>query len=147
MFAGSTKFLSKKEALSQRKWYIVDAKDKVLGRLASKIATILQGKHKPTYTPNQNMGDFVIVINARHVVLTGKKWKNKIYRFHSPYPGGLKEITAEELHKKFPERLIYLAVKGMLPKNFQRWRMLKRLKIYPDEHHPHSAQKPEPLNI
>ncbi len=147
MYAGSTKFLSKEEALAQRKWYIVDAKGKVLGRFASKIATILQGKHNPKYTPNQNVGDFVIVINARYISLTGKKWKQKIYRWHTGYPGGLKEMTAEELLKRHPERLIYLAVKGMLPKNFQRKNMLKRLKIYQDDKHPHQAQNPIPLEI
>lgn len=147
MFAESTKFLDKKTALNQRRWYLVDAKGKVLGRLASKIATILQGKHKPTYTPNQNMGDFVVVINAKHIVLTGKKWKQKVYRWHTPYPGNLREMTAEEMLKKHPERLIYLAVKGMLPKNFQREKMLKRLKIYPDENHPHQAQNPIKLDL
>ena len=147
MYAENTKFLSKKEAYAQRKWYLVDAQGKVLGRLASEIAKILQGKHKPTYTPNQNMGDFVVVINAKGIVLTGKKWKQKVYRWHSGYPGGLKEMTAEELFKKDPRRLIYLAVKGMLPKNFQRKRMLKRLKIYPDENHPHKAQNPVKIDL
>lgn len=147
MYAESTKFLSKEEAKAQRRWYIVDARGKVLGRLASKIAKILQGKHKPTYTPNQNMGDFVIVINAKDIVLTGKKWKQKIYRWHSEYPGGLKEMTAEELLKKDPKKLIYLAVSGMLPKNFQRKRMQKRLKIYVDDKHPHQAQNPQKLEI
>lgn len=140
MYSQATRFLSKEESLARRRWYLVDAKGKVLGRLASKIALVLQGKHKSTYTPNQNMGDFVVVINSRHIVLTGKKWEKKVYRWHSGYPGGLKETTAKRLHEKDPCRLLYLAVKGMLPKNFQRYKMLKRLKIYPDSEHPHRAQ-------
>ncbi len=141
MYSEGTKFLSKKEALSQRQWYLIDAKGKVLGRLASKIAVILQGKHKPNYTPNQNMGDFVVVINAKDIVLTGKKLDQKIHRWHSGYPGGLKEVVARKLLEKHPEKLLYLAVKGMLPKNFQGNRMLKRLKIFPDSNISHITQK------
>lgn len=147
MYSEGTKFLSKKEALAQRQWYLIDAKGKVLGRLASKIATILQGKHKPVYTPNQNMGDFVVVINAKDIVLTGKKWDQKIYRWHSGYPGGLKEITARKLWEKHPERILYLAVRGMLPKNFQRERMLKKLKIFPNSNISHISQNLIKLNL
>ncbi|MCS7213762.1 MAG: 50S ribosomal protein L13 [Candidatus Calescibacterium sp.] len=147
MYNQATKFLSKEKGYIQRNWYLVDAKGKVLGRIASKIALILQGKHKPVYTPNQNMGDFVVVINSKDVVLTGKKWQQKIYRWHTGYPGGLKEFKAAELMRRDPTRLIYLAVKGMLPKNFQRKKMLKRLKIYPGPEHPHKAQKPQQLGI
>lgn len=147
MRSQATKFLTKEQGYAQRNWYLIDAKGKVLGRLASKIALILQGKHKANYTPNQNMGDFVIVINSKDISMTGKKWKQKIYRWHTGYPGGLKELTAQKLHEKDPTKLIYLAVKGMLPKNFQRYRMLKRLKIYPGPDHPHSAQKIQKIEI
>ena len=146
-YAESTKFLSHEEAKKQRRWWLVDAKGKVVGRLASRIAVLLMGKHKPTWTPHEDMGDFVVVINARHVVFTGKKWEQKLYRWHSGYPGGLKEMKAKDMLRKFPERILYLAVKGMLPKNFLRDRMLKRLKIYPDATHPHQAQKPVPIKI
>ncbi len=147
MYSQATKFLSKQQAYAQRNWYLIDAKGKVLGRLASKIAMILQGKNKPTYTPNQNMGDFVVVINSKDIVLTGKKWKQKMIRWHTGYPGGLKEFSAEKIHAKDPTKLLYIAVKGMLPKNFQRYRMLKRLKIYQGPDHPHKAQKIQKLDL
>lgn len=147
MYNQATKFLSKEKGYIQRSWYLIDAKGKVLGRIASKIALILQGKHKPVYTPNQNMGDFVVVINSKDVVLTGKKWQQKIYRWHTGHPGGLKEFKAAELNRRDPTRLVYLAVKGMLPKNFQKNKMLKRLKIYPGPEHPHKAQKLQKLEI
>lgn len=140
-----TPFLRKEDV--KRKWYLIDAEGKVLGRLASEIAKILMGKHKPQYTPHADCGDFVIVINASKVAVTGKKLQQKIYRWHSGYPSGLKEKTLEWMLENRPERVIYLAVKRMLPANRLRKRRLKRLKIYPDDKHPHAAQKPEILNI
>ena len=131
----------------ERKWYLVDAKDKTLGRLASKIAVILMGKHKPQYTPHVDCGDFVVVINADKVKLTGQKWEKKIYYWHSGYLGGLKSRTAKEMLERKPEYLIYHAIKGMLPKNNLARRMLKKLKVYAGENHPHQAQKPEPIEI
>jgi len=139
-------YSAKKEEV-KRKWFVVDAKDKVLGRLASKIALILRGKHKSIYTPHVDTGDYVIVVNAEKVVLTGKKLENKKYYSHSGYPGGLKVKTAKELLEKYPERLIIHAVKGMLPKNILGRKMLKKLKVYRGENHPHKAQKPEPLEL
>ena len=140
-----TRMVKKEEV--ERKWYLVDAKDKTLGRLASKIATILMGKHKPYYTPHVDCGDFVVVINADKVKLTGAKWEKKIYYWHTGYLGGLKSRTAKQMLEKKPEFLIWHAVKGMLPKNNLARRMLKKLKVYAGEHHPHQAQKPEPLDI
>lgn len=139
-------YMAKKEEI-KRKWYVVDAKDKTLGRLACKIATILMGKHKPYYTPHVDCGDFVIVINADKIKLTGSKWEKKIYYWHTGYLGGLKQRTARQMLEKKPEFLIYHAVKGMLPKNNLARRMLKKLKVYAGETHPHAAQKPEPLEI
>lgn len=130
----------------QRKWHLIDAKDKVLGRLATRIAMLLMGKRKPNYTPHLDQGDFVVVINAEKVKLTGKKLQGKIYYSHSGYPGGLKEKTAEELLKKHPERVIELAVKRMLPKNKLGRKMLKRLKVYAGERHPHQAQNPHRID-
>lgn len=139
-------YMAKKEEI-KREWFLIDAKGKVLGRLASEIAKILRGKHKPIYTPHVDTGDFVIVINAKDVLLTGKKENTKIYFRHSGYPGGAKILTAKEMRVKFPERLIYFAVKGMLPKNSLGRKMIKKLKIYPGSEHPHQAQKPKVLNI
>jgi len=136
----------RKEAV-QRKWYVVDASGKVLGRLASQIAKILMGKHKPNYTPHVDMGDYVVVVNADKVVLTGKKWKQKVYYWHSGYPGGLKSMTAEQMLQKHPERLVWLAVRRMLPKTALGRKMLKRLKVYASPTHPHEAQKPEPISL
>ena len=130
-----------------KKWYVVDAKDKVLGRLATQIAMRLRGKHKPVFTPHADTGDFVVVINADKVALTGKKWDKKIYYHHTGYIGGLKEISAKKLHEKKPEDLLRFAVKGMLPKNSLGRRQLKKLKIYVGTDHPHEAQKPEILEI
>ncbi|MEO0144298.1 MAG: 50S ribosomal protein L13 [candidate division WOR-3 bacterium] len=132
---------------TQRKWWIIDAENKVLGRLASAIAKILMGKHKKEYTPSEDMGDYVIVINAEKVILTGKKWEKKIYRWHSGYIGGLKEYKAIDLYKKDPRKLIYLAVKGMLPKNRTRKRRLARLRIFVGPEHIHHAQNPQKLEI
>jgi len=136
----------KKEEIT-KKWYVVDASGKTLGRLASRIATVLMGKHKPEYTPHVDTGDYVIVVNADKVVLTGKKLDQKFYYRHSGYPGGLKMISARQMLQKHPERLIYQAVKRMLPKTALGRKMLKKLKVYASPDHPHSAQKPEPLEI
>lgn len=139
-------YVPKKEEI-QKKWYVVDATGKVLGRLASRIAAILRGKHKPIYSPHLDCGDCVIVINADKIRLTGKKWEKKIYYWHTGYPGGLKQRTAKEIFQKRPEELIIRAVRGMLPKNKLRDRMMKHLKVYAGPEHPHAAQKPEPLEI
>ena len=136
----------KKEEIT-KKWYVVDASGKTLGRLASRIAIVLMGKHKPEYTPHVDTGDYVIVVNADKVVLTGKKLDQKFYYRHSGYPGGLKMISARQMLQKHPERLIYLAVRRMLPKTALGRKMLKKLKVYASPDHPHSAQKPEPLEI
>ncbi len=130
-----------------RKWYVVDATDKPVGRLAVDIAKVLMGKNKPTYTPHVDTGDFVIVINAEKVLLTGKKLEDKIYRRHSGYPGNLKEMKAKEMISNHPERLIELTVKGMIPKNVLGRHMLKKLKVYRGSEHPHIAQRPQPLSV
>ncbi len=131
----------------ERKWWLVDAKGKVLGRLASKIVTILMGKYKPTYTPHIDNGDFVIVVNAKDIKVSGKKMNNKVYYWHTGYPGGLKQRTLKEMLEKDPTKVLYLAVKRMLPKNKLQARRLKRLKIYASQDHPHHAQKPEILPL
>lgn len=140
-----TQFAKKGEV--DRKWYVLDANGMVLGRLASRIAAYLRGKTKPVFTPNVDTGDFVIVVNADKVRLTGRKLDEKVYYHHSGYPGGLKAETARERLNKNPERLIIDAVKGMLPKNRLGRAMLKKLKVYKGTEHPHTAQKPETLNI
>jgi len=139
-------YFPKKEE-RESKWYLIDAQDKVLGRLSVTIATILTGKNKPSYTPFLDMGGYVIVINASKVKLTGKKLKQKVYYRHSGYPGGLKETRADKLMAKAPEKMIKLAVRGMLPKNKLGRAFLKKLKVYAGNEHPHQAQKPEPLTI
>ncbi|MFB3925515.1 MAG: 50S ribosomal protein L13 [Syntrophales bacterium] len=131
----------------KREWFLIDAKGKVLGRLASEIARRLRGKHKAVYTPHVDTGDFVIVVNAGGIHLTGKKLSDKTYYHHSGYPGGLKSISAEKLLKKKPESLLREAVKGMLPKNTLGRAMLKKLKIYSGSGHPHEAQNPRVLEI
>ncbi len=128
---------------SDKKWYVIDAEGKVLGRLASEIAKILSGKNKPAYTPFMDMGDYVIVVNADKIVLTGSKWEEKKYRYHTGYPGGLKEVPYKSLAVKHPEKIIELAVKGMLPKNSLGRAMYKKLKVYAGAEHEHQAQKPE----
>jgi len=133
-----------KKGESERSWHLVDAKGKTLGRLASRVAILLRGKHKPTFTPHVDVGDFVVVVNAEKVALTGKKWKEKFYIHHSGYPGGLKSVSAGKLREKKPERLITMAVQGMLPKNKLGRRILKKLKVYAGEAHPHQAQQPAP---
>ncbi|QCX33871.1 50S ribosomal protein L13 [Caloramator sp. E03] len=131
----------------KRKWYVVDAEGKTLGRMASQIAAILRGKHKPTYTPNVDTGDFVIVINAEKVVLTGNKLEDKLYRHHSLYPGGLKETPYKKLLQTKPELAIEEAVRRMLPKGPLGRKMFKKLKVYRGPVHNHEAQKPEVLEL
>ncbi len=135
--------MAKKGAV-ERKWHLVDANGKTLGRLATRIAVLLRGKNKPIFTPHVDAGDFVIVVNAGKIALTGNKWKDKLYIHHSGYPGGLKSVSAEKVFQKKPERLITMAVQGMLPKNKLRSRLLKKLKVYAGETHPHQAQQPTP---
>ena len=136
-----------KEQEIEKKWYLVDAKDMVLGRLATQIAVRLRGKHKPIFTPHADTGDFVVVINADKVALTGNKWDKKIYYRHSGYMGGLKQISARKLMEKKPDQVLYMAVKRMLPKNSLGRRQLKKLKIYAGSEHPHEAQNPQLMNI
>jgi large subunit ribosomal protein L13 len=131
----------------RRKWYVVDAGGKPLGRLASEVAAILRGKNKPIYTPHVDTGDYVIVINAEKVVLTGNKPDQKVYRRHSGWPGGMKEVKFKSMISKFPERVIELAVKGMLPHNSLGRAMFRKLKVYRGAEHNHQAQKPEILEI
>jgi large subunit ribosomal protein L13 len=135
------------EALAQRRWYVVDAQGKILGRMATEIAKVLRGKHKPVFTPNVDTGDFVIVVNARGVKLSGKKLDKKVYYRHTEYPGGIRERTAAKMLAEKPEELVRLAVKGMLPKNRLSRKLVTKLKIYPGAQHPHDAQKPQPLAI
>ena len=132
---------------AQHHWYIVDAADKTLGRISTVIATYLRGKHKPEFTPNVDTGDYIVVINAEKVQVTGNKTKDKIYHSHTGYPGGLKSISFEKLINKAPERTIQNAVKGMLPKGPLGRAMFKKLKVYAGQDHPHSAQTPQTLDI
>ncbi|MFQ5827773.1 MAG: 50S ribosomal protein L13 [Candidatus Methylomirabilia bacterium] len=130
-----------------RKWYLVDAQGKVLGRLASRLATILRGKHKAIYAHHLDVGDFVVVVNAEKVHLTGRKLTDKVYRWHTGYIGNLREVTAERMLKTHPERVIEWAVEGMLPKGRLGRAMGRKLKVYRGPEHPHAAQRPEPLPI
>jgi len=139
-------YVAKEQEIS-KKWYLVDAKDRVLGRLATQIAMRLRGKHKPIFTPHADTGDFIVVINANKVALTGRKWDKKIYYRHTGYIGGLKEISAKKLLEKKPEDILRFAVRGMLPKNSLGRRQLKKLKIYSGSEHPHEAQQLEKLEI
>ncbi len=139
----STTFAKKQEIV--RAWVVVDAEGAVLGRLASRIATILTGKHKPSYTPFLDTGDHVVVVNAEKVLLTGNKDKDKLYYRHTGYPGGLRQTRAEKMREDHPERLIEQAVKGMLPKTRLGRAMYRKLKVYTGPDHPHQAQKPQPL--
>lgn len=134
-------------ATIERKWYVVDAADQTLGRLASQVATVLRGKNKPTYTPSMDTGDYVIIVNADKIKVTGKKLDQKIYYRHSDYVGGMKETTLKELLAKKPEDVIKFAVKGMLPKGPLGRRMIKKLHVYAGPEHNHAAQKPEVLEI
>ena len=136
-----------KPAEVERKWYVVDADGKTLGRLASEVASVLRGKNKPTFTPHVDCGDYVIVINAEKVAVTGKKRAEKIYKKHTGYPGGLREITFDKLQQKKPEEIIRHAVKGMLPDGKLGRQMFKKLKVYAGPEHNHAAQKPEKLEI
>ena len=139
-------FTQKQEEI-ERDWYVVDAEGETLGRLASRIAPILKGKHKPIYTPHLDCGDFVVVVNAEKVRVTGRKLDQKLYHHHSGYPGGLKSISLRDQLDKHPERVLQAAVRGMLPKNKLGRRMIKKLKVYAGETHPHEAQQPEPLDL
>jgi large subunit ribosomal protein L13 len=138
---------SAKEADVQGKWYVVDASGAILGRLASAVAARLRGKHSPLFTPHVDTGDFVIVVNADKIKLTGKKWVQKLYHRHSGYIGGLKTASAREIMEKRPEDLIRRAVKGMLPKNRLGSRLYTKLKVYKGGEHPHQAQQPESLKV
>ncbi len=138
---------SPKKGDIQREWFVVDAQGKTLGRLSSEIAKILRGKHKPTFTPHVDCGDYVIVINADKVRLTGRKASQKMYYRHSGYPGGLREIPWREMMEKHPERAVELAVRGMLPHNSVGRKMFKKLKVYASDSHPHQAQKPTVLEL
>ncbi len=131
----------------ERQWHIIDASDVVLGRLATHTATLLRGKHKPTFAPHVDTGDFVVIINAGKVALTGNKRQTKIAYRHSGYPGGLKQVRYEDLLNSRPEKAIELAVKGMLPHNKLAAQVLKKLKVYPGAEHPHAAQQPQPFEI
>lgn len=139
-------YSAKKEEI-KRKWYIIDAKGKVLGKVAVKAATILRGKHKPIYTPHIDTGDYVIIINASQVVLTGKKLEQKYYRRHSGYPGGLKSIRYDRLLGEKPKKVIELAVKGMLPKTKLGRAMIKKLRVYKGSEHSHEAQNPVQIEV
>ena len=132
-------------ATVQRSWFVVDAADQVLGRLATRIASVLRGKHKPTYTPHVDCGDFVVVVNADKIKLTGRKLDQKQYHAYSGYPGGLRSRTARELLDTHPERVLEAAVKRMLPKNRLAKDMFTKLKVYAGDEHPHAAQKPQPF--
>lgn len=137
--------MTKAESLAQRQWFVVDAEGQVLGRMASEIANVLRGKHKPCFSPHVDLGDFVIVVNAKAVKLTGNKENDKQYYRHSGYPGGLRVAAASELRAKKPEEMIRLAVKGMLPRNRLSRALLSKLKVYSGPEHPHQAQSPQPF--
>ncbi len=138
----SSTYMAKPQDI-ERKWYVIDAEGKTLGRLASEAASILRGKNKPIFTPHMDTGDYVIIINAEKVAVTGKKRKEKIYKRHTGYPGGLREITFEKLQAKDPEEIIKHAVKGMMPNGKLGRQMFKKLKVYAGPEHKHAAQKPE----
>lgn len=141
----STQTVKAKE--TDRNWYVIDLDGKVLGRTATEIARILRGKHKPTYSPSMDNGDFVVVINAEKLLLTGNKLNDKMYYHHTGYPGGIRSISAAKQLEKKPEDLVFKAVRGMLPKNRLGRQMLKKLKVYAGSEHPHAAQKPNVLEI
>ena len=143
----STQFPSGARLAENRKWYVVDAEGQTVGRLATEIASILTGKRSPQWTPFMDVGDHVIVINARKAVFKGSKAEQKVYRHHTLYPGGLRTVSVQEQFERHPERVIESAVKGMLPKNKLGRAMAKKLKVYADGEHPHTAQRPQPLEI
>jgi large subunit ribosomal protein L13 len=142
-----TRSLSHEAALRGRRWVLIDAEDRALGRIASRAASVLRGKHRPDYTPHQDAGDFVVIINASKLKLTGSKAEDKIYHRHTGYPGGIRMTTAGKLLESRPERLIEIAVHGMLPKNRLGRRLFTKLKIYRGAEHPHAAQQPTPTEI
>jgi large subunit ribosomal protein L13 len=142
-----TKSVAHEAALRNRHWVLIDAADTPLGRVASRAATVLRGKHRPDFTPNQDAGDFVVIINAAKVKLTGSKLDSKVYYRHTGYPGGIRTVTAGRLLETRPERMIEMAVRGMLPKNRLARRLFTKLKIYRGAEHPHAAQKPEPFGL
>lgn len=143
----STVQMTKEESLAQREWFVIDAKDQVLGRMASEVAKLLRGKHKPYFSPHLDLGDFVVVVNAGAVRLTGNKENDKLYYRHSGYPGSLRATRAHELRAKKPEEVVRLAVKGMLPRNRLGRALLGKLKVYAGPEHPHQAQSPQPFGI
>jgi large subunit ribosomal protein L13 len=143
----STSFPSGKGLAGNRKWYVVDAAGQTVGRLATEVASILTGKRNPLWTPFMDMGDHVIVINASRAVFKGSKAEQKVYRRHTLYPGGLREVSVQEQFERHPERVIELAVKGMLPKTKLGRAMAKKLKVYADANHPHAAQQPQTIEI
>ena len=132
---------------ADRKWVVIDVKDQVLGRASTQIATVLRGKHKPTFTPHAECGDFVVVINAEKVKLTGNKWADKLYRHHTQFPGGLKTFTAKQAIERHPTRLVEDAVRRMLPRTALGRAMMKNLKVYSGDTHPHAAQQPAPMAV
>ncbi len=143
----STRFLKADEFSAVDKWYVIDAADQILGRVATKAATVLIGKHRPQYAPFLMTGSHVIIVNAGKIKLTGEKLDKKVYRWHTQYPGGLREVSARKVFDTRPERIVREAILGMLPKNRLRKRMVKRLKVYLAEQHPHTAQQPEALGL
>ncbi|RIV24558.1 50S ribosomal protein L13 [Alicyclobacillaceae bacterium I2511] len=142
----STTYMAKPNAV-ERKWFVIDAQGQRVGRLATQIAVFLRGKHKPEFTPHVDTGDFVVVVNAEKVTFTGNKLQNKMYRRHTGYPGGLKEVRAVDMLKTHPERVLYMAVKGMLPHNTLGRQQLTKLKVYVGPEHPHQAQQPTPWPV
>jgi large subunit ribosomal protein L13 len=142
----TTHMPTREDALAGRRWYLVDANGKVVGRLASRIANLLRGKHKPNFTPHEDVGDFVVVVNAAGVRLTGNKLSDKLYRRHSGYPGGLRSSTATREMQLHPDRVLRQAVEGMLPKNRLGRQLATKLKIYTGQEHPHAAQQPQVLS-
>lgn len=141
----STKMVSREQGLAERRWFLIDARAQVLGRLAAQAASLLRGKGKPSFTPHVDCGDFVVVVNAKHVRLTGSKEQKKLYYRHSGYPGGIRSRTAGEVRERFPERLVRDAICGMLPKNRLGRQLASKLKVYAEADHPHAAQQPTPI--
>jgi large subunit ribosomal protein L13 len=141
------KTISAREQDIQRDWYVIDAQGQTLGRLATQVATLLRGKHKPTYTPHVDCGDYVIIVNAEKIHVTGQKMTQKNYYRHSGYPGGIEQVTLRDQLQKFPDRVVEQAVRGMLPKNRLGRRMFKKLKVYAGSDHPHQAQQPKSIEL
>lgn len=144
---GLTKSYTPRAGDIERRWYVVDAEGKTLGRLASQIAHVLRGKHKPTYSPHMDQGDHIVVINAEKIQVTGRKAEQKVYHRHTGYPGGLRTTTYEDMLDKHPDRILRNAVKGMMPNNILGRQMFKKLRVYAGSEHEHKAQQPEPLDI